>query len=72
MEYEVAVEEMTPCGGSKHAIRSFMEVETDDPVGFVRENGRFPILEVGQNADGDTVVTTGDEKGYRIRYVFTV
>ena len=71
MEYEVAVEEMTPCGGAKHAIRSFIEVETDDPVQYVRENGRFPILDVGRNADGDTVITTGDEKGYRIRYVFT-
>ena len=71
-EYELVREIPNLCKNNQMRDIFFDEVETDDPVGFVRENGRFPILEVGQNADGDTVVTTGDEKGYRIRYVFTV
>lgn len=71
MEYEVLVEEMTPCGGAKHSIRSFLEVETDDPEGYIREIGRFPVMEVSRNTDGDVVITTGDSKGYVVRYTFS-
>lgn len=71
MEYEVLIEEMNPCGGASHAIKSFVDVETDDPEGYVRENARFPIMEVAHNAGGDLVITTGDGKGYMIRYTFT-
>lgn len=71
MEYEVLVEEMNPCGGAAHSIRSFMDVETDDPEGYVRSVARFPVMEVAKNADGDLVITTGDGKGYMIRYTFT-
>ena len=71
MEYEVLVEEINPCGGAKHSVKSFLEVETDDPEGYVRANARFPILDVGRNTDGDLVITTGDAKGYITRYTFT-
>ena len=71
MEYEVLVEEMNPCGGAAHSIKRFMDVETDDPEGYIRENGRFPIMEVAKNTDGNLVITTGDGKGYMIRYTFS-
>ncbi len=71
MEYEVLIEEMNPCGGAAHSTKSFVEVETDDPEDYVRENGRFPIMEVVRNTDGDLVITTGDGKGYMIRYTFS-
>ena len=32
MQYDVLIENINPCGGEKHAIRTFQEVETDDPV----------------------------------------
>ena len=70
-EYEVLVEEMNPCGGTSHSKKSFLTVETDSPEAYVRENGRFPIMEVAENTDGDTVITTGDGKGYMVRYTFT-
>ena len=38
---------------------------------YVREQGRYPILDSGKNAAGDTVITTGDGKGVMIRYTFT-
>lgn len=71
MEYEVLVEEINPCGGSKHSIKTFMEVETNDPEGYVREIARFPVMDVGRNGDGDLVITTGDGKGYLIKYTFS-
>lgn len=70
-EYELILEQMTPCGGPSHAIKSFLTVETDSPEAYVRENGRFPIMEVAKNTDGDTVITAGDGKGYMDRYTFT-
>ena len=45
-EYEVLVETINPCGGAKHCIKEFIDVETDDPEAWVRENGRWPITDV--------------------------
>ncbi len=70
-EYEVLLEEVNPCGGAKHSTKAFLTVETDSPEAYVREKGRFPIMEVATNTDGDTVITTGDGKGYMARYTFT-
>lgn len=69
-EYEVVKEEITPCGGSKHAVRTIFTVEAESPEAYVRENGRFPILEVARNTDGDIVIMTG-QSGYVDRYTFT-
>lgn len=70
-EYEVLMETINPCGGSQHAIREFIDVETEDPEAYVRENGRFPIIDTIQKANGDLLITTGDGKGYFIRYTFS-
>ena len=63
-EYEVLIETINPCGGEA-------QIETDSPEAYVREQGRYPILDSGKNAAGDTVITTGDGKGVMIRYTFT-
>ena len=70
-EYEVIIEEINPCGGSAHARRSIIEAEADSPESYVRENGRFPILETVENADGTLLIVTGDGAGYFIRYTFS-
>lgn len=70
-EYEVLVEEINPCGGEKHCIKKLLEVEATSPEAYVRENGRYPIMDTAVNADGDTVIVTGDGNGYMIRYTFT-
>ena len=69
-EYELCIETMTPCGGKEYAQRDFREVETDDPVAYVKANAPLPVLEVSE-ADGSIVVTTGDGFGYITRYIFT-
>ena len=71
MEYEVIVEEMNPCGGSAHARRSILEVTADSPESYVRSNGRLPILDITEAADGSTCIITGDGAGYFIRYTFS-
>ena len=70
-EYEVCSEYINPCGGAEYAIREIFEVETDDPVKYVRKEGRFPIKEITTDANGDLLIITGDTTGYFIRYTFT-
>lgn len=70
-EYEVFVEDINSCGGEKHAKKELIEVEADSPESYVKENGRFPILDITENASGDTVIITGDGNGNFVRYTFT-
>lgn len=69
--YDVMVESINPCGGVRHSEKKFIEVETDDPVAYVKENGQWGIIDVTENKDGDQVITTGDGNGYITRYVFS-
>ena len=70
-EYEVYIEEINPCGGSQHAKKSIIEIETESPEAYVKANGRFPIMEISKNSNGDEVIITGDGNGYYIRYTFS-
>lgn len=70
-EYEICIETINPCGGSQHAIREIIEAEAASPEAYVKENGRFPIIDTSETPDGDQVIVTGDGKGYIIRYTFT-
>ena len=70
-EYEVFVEDINACGGEQYARKELLEVEADSPEAYVKENGRFPILEISQNANGDTVILTGDGAGNFLRYTFS-
>ncbi len=69
-EYEVFIEDINSCGGEQHAKKELIEAEADSPKAYVEENGRFPIMDISQNANGDTVITTGDGKGNFVRYTF--
>lgn len=70
-EYEVYVEDGNPCGGSEYAQKTFLEIETDSPVDYVKAHGKYPILQTGESPDGDLVILTGNGKGYFTKYVFT-
>ncbi|MBQ6851831.1 MAG: hypothetical protein IJO04_02220 [Oscillospiraceae bacterium] len=70
-EYEVFIEDINSCGGEQHAKKELIEVETDSPEAYVKENGRFPILGITRNTNGDTVITTGDGNGNFLKYTFT-
>ena len=70
-EYEIFVEEINPCGGEKHSKKTLIEAEADSPEAYVKENGRFPILESILNENGDVVIVTGDNHGSIVHYTFT-
>ena len=70
-EYEIFVEEINPRGGEKHSKKTLIEAEADSPEAYVKENGRFPILESILNENGDVVIVTGDNHGSIVRYTFT-
>ena len=70
-EYEVFVETINPCGGSRHAQSEFIDVEAESPEAYVKEHGRFPVMDTFENPQGDVVIVTGDSNGYIIRYTFS-
>ena len=70
-EYEVFIEDINSCGGEQYAKKELIEVEADSPESYVKENGRFPIIDISKNANGDTVILTGDGGGNMLRYTFS-
>ena len=69
--YEVLQESITPCGGSKYSVKEFFEVDAESPEAWVKEHGRWPVLDVTYAGNGDTVITTGDCAGNLLRYFFS-
>ena len=70
-EYEVFIEDINSCGVEQHAKKELIEIEAESPESYVKANGRFPILDISEKANGDTVIITGDGKGNFLRYTFT-
>ena len=70
-EYEIFIEEINPCGGEKYSKKILIEDEAASPEAYVKENGRFPVLESVRNGEGDIVIVTGDNQGSFVRYTFT-
>ena len=70
-EYEVFIEDINSCGGAQHAKKEWIEIEADSPEAYVKQNGRFPIMDISENANGDTVIVTGDGKGNFLKYTFS-
>ena len=70
-EYESFIEDIHPCGGEQYSKKTLIEAEAASPEAYVKENGRFPILESTRNESGDVVIVTGDNQGSFVRYTFT-
>ena len=70
-EYEVLIETINPCGVRRMRTRSSGRSRPTARRLMSANRGRYPILDSGKNAAGDTVITTGDGKGVMIRYTFT-
>ena len=52
-EYEVFTEDINSCGGAQYAKKEVIEVEAVSSEAYVKENGRFPIIDISENADGN-------------------
>ena len=70
-EFEILIEDINPCGGSQFAKRELFEAQAESPEDYVVKHGRFPSMEQRVNADGDTVIITGDGHGNVVKYTFT-
>ena len=70
-EYEVFVEDINHCGGEKYAKKEFREILAQSPEAYVRECTRLPIIEVKENARGETVILTGDGHGNFLKFTFS-
>ena len=70
-EYEIFIEEINSCGEEKYSKKTLIEAEAASPEAYVKENGRFPVLEAMRNEEGDVVIVTGDNQGSFVRYTFT-
>ena len=68
---KVLIEDINPCGGEQYSKKILIEAEAASPEAYVKENGRFPILESTRNESGDVVIVTGDNQGSFVRYTFT-
>ena len=71
MLYEITIENMTPCGGSKYALREIIEAEADSPMAYVMANKRFPKVTVVKDDGAETVIVASNDAGYQTRYTFT-
>lgn len=70
-EYEVIIEEINPCGGEKYANKQIIEIEAESPDAYIAENGRYPVMERVEMANGDVLIVTGNGKGNLVRYTFS-
>ena len=70
-EYEIFIEDINSCGGEQYAKKELLEAEAVSPEAYVKENGRFSILDITKKANGDTVILTGDGNGNFLKYTFT-
>ena len=71
-EYEVATEYINPCGGNEYAIRDILEVETDDPVDYVRSRLRGKVVELSEErSSGGSVTVHAVCDGLIQKFVFT-
>lgn len=61
-EYEIIIETINPCGGTKHAQNEIIEAEAESPEAYVKEHGIFPVMDVSKNTSGDVIITTGDSR----------
>ena len=71
MLYEITIENITPCGGSKYALREIIEAEADSPMEYVMTNKRFPKVTVLKDDGNETVIVASNDAGYQTRYSFT-
>lgn len=70
-QYELIIETTQPnCGGKPPKVHQFVEVQTDDPVEYVRQ--REPNMELNvYNAEGEDLTIIVEQGMHQVKYVFT-
>lgn len=71
MRYELIIEKtQPPCGGKSARVHEFLEVETEDPMAYVRAREPELELEETKNPDG-TLIISCTHGLQQVRYEFT-
>ena len=68
---KIIIENINPCGGTRHARQEIIVAEIESPEAYVKEHAQFPIREIFTNSAGDTIILAGEPGGYMTRYTFT-
>ena len=71
--YELIIEENQPTCGGRTPIKSrILEVDTDDPVAYVKAAEKNDEVEIGYEKDGSIVIRVQrDDYRYWVKYIFT-
>ena len=68
--YELIIEKhQPPCSGSA-ILHEFSEIQTDDPLTYVKAHTKNAKLEIEVSADGSTEIMA-EEGDYRTKFVFS-
>lgn len=68
--YELITEKHQPPCSGKPIIHDFCEIETEDPLAYVKSHTKNATIDVENNADG-SIVIMAEEGEYRTKFVFT-
>lgn len=69
-EYELIIESYNPCGGREHGKKDLLEVETGDPVAYVKSHAQVTEVEVVSEDENEILIEV-NQYGYVKRYIFT-
>jgi hypothetical protein len=67
--YELITERHQPPCSGKPILHDFSEIQTEDPVSYVKTHTKNARLEI-DNADGDPITIVAEEGDYRTKFVF--
>lgn len=68
--YELITERHQPPCSGKPILHDFSEIETDNPVDYVKAHTKNAKLEIDTEAN-DTIVIVAEEGDYRTKFVFS-
>ena len=68
--YELITERHQPNCSGKPILHEFSEVETDNPVDYVKAHTKNAKLEIDSDAN-NTIVIVAEEGDYRTKFVFS-
>ncbi len=68
-QYELITERHQPSCSGKPVLHDFAEIETDDPIAYVKAHTKNAILDVDHTDDSTVIVA--EEGDYRTKFVFS-
>lgn len=67
--YELITEKHQPPCSGRPVIHDFSEIETNDPVDYVKKHTKNAMIEI--DSSGEAIVIMAEEGEYRTKFVFS-